>query len=448
MSNAPRDARAKRDWGSDDSATPILHVDMDSFFAQVEMREDPSLVGRPIIVGGTSGRGVVTSATYEARALGVRAGMPTSRARTLCPHAAFVPGSHALYRRYSQEVMGILATITPALEQVSIDEAFLDVSGARRRLGTSLEIATLIRTRIRDSVGLPASVGIASTKSVAKIASSHAKPDGLLLIPHEATVEFLHGLPVGALWGVGGRTGAILDREGIDTIGDLAHAPLARLTKLLGVASAHHLHDLAWGIDPRPVAPARAEKSVGMERTFEEDVRSRAQIEEFILAASHDCARRLRAGGVVGWTIGIKMRGADFHTITRSVSLVAPTDTGRDIARAARELFAREDMPIGGVRLFGVRVEGLQSRSGGVAVTLDRDERPAASERAMDQIRTKFGVGALAPATLLGKNTPERRSFGADDRHASSAEASSDRRGVDADGPGVGGGEPLQGTLL
>jgi DNA polymerase IV len=421
---------------------------MDSFFAQVEMREDPSLVGRPIIVGGTSGRGVVTSATYEARALGVRAGMPTSRARALCPHAAFVPGSHGLYRRYSQEVMGILATITPALEQVSIDEAFLDVSGARRRLGSPLEIATLIRTRIRDSVGLPASVGIASTKSVAKIASSHAKPDGLLLVPHEATVEFLHGLPVGALWGVGGRTGAILDREGIDTIGDLAHAPLARLTKLLGVASAHHLHDLAWGIDPRPVAPARAEKSVGMERTFEEDVRSRAQIEEFILAASHDCARRLRAGGVVGWTIGIKMRGADFHTITRSVSLVAPTDTGRDIARAARELFAREDMPIGGVRLFGVRVEGLQARSGGVAVTLDRDERPAASERAMDQIRTKFGAGALAPATLLGKKTPERRSFGADDRQVSSAEVSSDRRSPGTDGPGVGGGEPQQGTLL
>ena len=448
MSNAPRDARAKRDWGSDDSATPILHVDMDSFFAQVEMREDPSLVGRPIIVGGTSGRGVVTSATYEARALGVRAGMPTSRARALCPHAAFVPGSHGLYRRYSQEVMGILATITPALEQVSIDEAFLDVSGARRRLGSPLEIATLIRTRIRDNVGLPASVGIASTKSVAKIASSHAKPDGLLLIPHEATVGFLHGLPVGALWGVGGRTGAILDREGIDTIGDLAHAPLARLTKLLGVASAHHLHDLAWGIDPRPVAPARAEKSVGMERTFEEDVRSRAQIEEFILAASHDCARRLRAGGVVGWTIGIKMRGADFHTITRSVSLVAPTDTGRDIARAARELFAREDMPIGGVRLFGVRVEGLQARSGGVAVTLDRDERPAASARAMDQIRTKFGSGALAPATLLGKKTPERRSFGTDDRQVSSAEVSSDRRRPGTDGPGVGGGEPQQGTLL
>ena len=219
------------------------------------------------------------------------------------------------------------------------------------------------------------------------------------------------------------------------------------MTKLLGLASAHHLHDLAWGIDPRTVSPVRAEKSVGMERTFEDDVCSRAQIEEFILAASHDCARRLRAGGVVGWTVAIKMRGADFHTITRSVSLVAPTDTGRDIARAARELFSRENMPIGGVRLFGVRVEGLQSRSGGVAVTLDRDERPAASERAMDQIRTRFGAGALAPATLLGKKTPDRRSFGAEDPDASSVEAPSNQLGS-ARIARLGGGEPHQGTLL
>ena len=400
---------------------------------------------RPIVVGGTSGRGVVTSATYEARALGVRAGMPTSRARALCPTAAFIPGNHALYRHYSDQVMGILATITPALEQVSIDEAFLDVAGSRRRLGSPTHIARLIRTRIREAVGLPASVGIAATKSIAKIASSHAKPDGLLLIPKDSTVEFLHGLPVGALWGVGGRTGAILDREGIDTIGDLAHTPITRLTKLLGVASAHHLHDLSWGIDPRAVSTSRPEKSIGMERTFEDDVRSRTQIEQFILAASHDCARRLRSGGVVGWTVGIKMRGADFHTITRSISLVAPTDTGRDIARAAQSLFAREDMPIGGVRLFGVRVEGLQSRSNGVAVTLDRDEKPAASERAMDQIRSKFGAGALAPATLLGIQVPARRSFGGDaaqDGQGSRSAEASARQGGDARGSGE------QGTLL
>lgn len=409
MSNAPRDARAKRDWGSDDSCTPILHVDMDSFFAQVEMREDPTLIGRPVIVGGTSGRGVVTSATYEARSLGVRAGMPSARARALCPQAVFVAGNRELYRTYSQTVMEVLGSVTPTLEQVSIDEAFLDVRGARRRLGTPTQIAQLIRARIRQDVGLPASVGIAATKSVAKIASSHAKPDGLLLIPHSATVEFLHDLPVAALWGVGGRTEQILRREGIDTIGQLAHAALTRLTTLLGVANAHHLHDLAWGIDPRSVAPSRPEKSIGMERTFDEDIRSRAQIERFILAASHDCGRRLRESGVVGWTVGIKMRGSDFRTITRSVSLVAPTDTGRDIARAARLLFSREDMPIGGVRLFGVRVETLQPRSGGVAVTLDRDERPGASERAMDQIRSKFGTGALGPATLLETNSPGAR---------------------------------------
>ena len=184
-----------------------------------------------------------------------------------------------------------------------------------------------------------------------------------------------------------------------------------------------------------------------MERTFEEDVRSRADIEEFILAASHDCARRLRAGGVVGWTVGIKMRGTDFHTITRSVSLVAPTDTGRDIAQAAQGLFAREDMPIGGVRLFGVRVEGLQARSGGVAVTLDRDERPAASERAMDQIRDKFGAGALAPATLLGKKVPGRRSFGGDSNEAGAPPADSSAQ-THGQGRDPGNEEPTQGTLL
>jgi len=182
------------------------------------------------------------------------------------------------------------ATLEELFESTKIDPWFLD----------QMFLLDEVATRIREAVGLPASVGIAATKSVAKIASSHAKPDGLLLIPKDATVEFLHGLPVGALWGVGGRTGAILDREGIDTIGDLAHTTITRLTKLLGVASAHHLHDLSWGIDPRAVSTSRPEKSVGMERTFEEDVRSRADIEEFILAASHDCARRLRAGRAGG----------------------------------------------------------------------------------------------------------------------------------------------------
>lgn len=401
MSNAPRDTRARRDWGHDDTGADVLHVDMDSFFASVEIVEDPSLADRPLIVGGLGPRGVVTSATYPARARGVRAGMPTGRARALCPAARVVQGRHGVYGEYSRRVMEVLASVTPDLEQVSIDEAFLDVSGARRRLGSAVGIARGIRRRIRDEIGLPASVGIATTKSVAKIASSQAKPDGLLLIPADATVDFLHGLPVGALWGVGGRTGEVLDREGIVTVGDLAHTDLKRLVRLVGQASGHHLHDLAWGIDRRRVRPGREEKSIGTESTFSEDVVDRHALERFILRASHQCAARLRASGTVAWTVVVKLRGADFTTLTRSVTLPAPTDVGREVARVAGEIFARETLPTGGVRLLGVRVENLQRRSDGVAVTLDEDGRPLAAERAMDAVRERFGRSAVGPASLL-----------------------------------------------
>ena len=404
MSNAPRDKRRKRFWGDDDSQTNILHIDMDSFFAQVEIRQDPSLVGKAVIVGGSGNRGVVTSATYEARGLGVRAGMPIARARALCPTAVFIPGHFELYRMYSCKVMEIIGRFSPLVEQVSVDEAFVDVKGSRLRFGTPTQIARDIRTQIRGDLGLPASVGIASTKSVAKIASSNAKPDGLLLIPAEATIEFLHGLPVGALWGVGAKSGQILEREGIQTIGQLAEHPVQRLARLLGAAAAHQLHDLAWGIDPRPVCVSREEKSVGMERTFELDIRDRGVLEQFITKAAHECARRLREGGWVCRQVAIKMRGADFSTITRQQRLTAPTDLGREISRIARELFARETLPSGGVRLFGVRAEGLIAREEGFEVTLDQDERPEAAERAMDQIRGKYGAGAISIASLLDEN--------------------------------------------
>lgn len=401
MSNAPRDARARRDWGSDDSGTDILHVDMDSFFASVELAEDPGLAGRPLIVGGTGPRGVVTSATYEARAAGVHAGMPTGRARALCPTAVVVQGRHGVYGQYSRRIMALLGEVTPLVEQVSVDEAFLDVSGSRLRLGTPTRIGHELRRRIRAEVGLPASVGIAATKGVAKIASSHAKPDGLLLVPADATVEFLHGLPVGALWGVGGRTAEVLDREGIVTVGDLARADLARLQRLVGAAGAHHLHDQAWGVDRRRVSPGREEKSVGTESTFPENVVDRHALEQFVVRAAHQCARRLRESGAVGWTVSIKVRDPEFRTITRSVTLPVPTDLGREVARAAQELFARETMPTGGVRLLGVRVENLQRRCEGVAATLDEDGRPLATERAMDAVARRFGTAAIGPASLL-----------------------------------------------
>ena len=397
MSNAPRDKRRKRFWGDDDSQTNILHIDMDSFFAQVEIRQDPSLVGKAVIVGGSGNRGVVTSATYEARGLGVRAGMPIARARALCPTAVFIPGHFELYRMYSCKVMEIIGRFSPLVEQVSVDEAFVDVKGSRLRFGTPTQIARDIRTQIRGDLGLPASVGIASTKSVAKIASSNAKPDGLLLIPAETTIEFLHGLPVGALWGVGAKSGQILEREGIQTIGQLAEHPVQRLARLLGAAAAHQLHDLAWGIDPRPVCVSREEKSVGMERTFEVDIRDRDVLEQFITKAAHECARRLREGGWVCRQVAIKMRGADFSTITRQQRLAAPPDLGSESSRIARELFARETLPSGGVRLFGVRAEGFE-------VMLDQDERPEAAERAMDQIRGKYGAGAISIASLLDEN--------------------------------------------
>ncbi|QWW18949.1 DNA polymerase IV [Schaalia sp. 19OD2882] len=409
MSNAPRDPRARRNWGDDDSATPILHVDMDSFFAQVEMLEDPSLRGRPLIVGGTGNRGVVTSATYEVRELGVRAGMPTARARALCPQATVVPSSRGAYQRWSRRVMGILADVTPAVEQVSIDEAFMDVGGARLRLGGATSIARLLRERIRQETGLPASVGVACNKSVAKIASSHAKPDGMLLVPASATTDFLHGLPVGALWGVGGRTEEVLTREGIVTVGDLARTPMVRLVRVLGSAHAHHLHDLSMGVDPRPVRSGREDKSVGTERTFEEDVRSREDLEHFVLDASHSCVRRLRRAGMVGRTVVLKMRSGDFHTITRSLTLREPTDVGRVVAQAARTLLDREAIPATGVRLLGVRVEGLSSREDGVLVALDEDGRPLAAERAMDEIAARFGPGALRPATLVDPSSARAR---------------------------------------
>ena len=406
MSIAPRDAAARRDWGSDDSGTDILHVDMDSFFASVEIAEDPSLRGKPLIVGGRGNRGVVTAATYEVRGAGVHAGMPMSRARALAPHAIVVPGRKGTYSEYSRRVMDILQRVTPVLEKVSIDEAFLDVSGSHLRLGSSTAIAQEIRRMVREETGLPASVGIAVNKTVAKIASAHAKPDGWLLIPEDATVDFLHSLPVGALWGVGRRTGEVLAREGVDTIGDLAHLGKDRLRKLVGAASAYSLHELAWGIDRRPVQTRAREKSISTESTFDVNITSREKLEAFVLDAAHQCAKRLRAGGFVAWTVGIKMRDAKFATITRSVTLPEPTDVGRDVAAAARRLLDAETIPTGGVRLMGVKVEGLQARDDGVAVTLDHDVRPRAAETAMDQIAQRYGDEAVRPASLIENSAP------------------------------------------
>ncbi len=396
--------------GADMEQASILHVDMDSFFASVEVQERPELRGLPVIVGGSGARGVVTAATYEARAFGIRAGMPIGRARSACPHGVYLPSRHDLYREYSKLVMNVLREITPAVEQISIDEAFLDATGARLRIGTPVEVAELVRRRLREEVGLPASVGIASTKSVAKIASARAKPDGLLLVRHEETLDFLHPLPIGALWGVGRKTEEILRVRGIETIGDLAHHPLSELQSWLGVGQAGGLHDLAWGRDDRAVGPRQREKSISTERTFQTNVTSLDQLHAFLIGASHDCARRLRHADLKAWTVVMKLRDGNFETITRSRTLLAPTDVGREIAQAAVALAESVRFPRGGVRLAGVGVSSLVSQDEGVPTLLDDDPRPRATELVMDAAHTRFGANALRPASLLDE--PDHRPAG------------------------------------
>ncbi len=410
MSVSPRSATVRKDWGDDDSGTPILHVDMDSFFASVEVRENPDLEGKPVIVGGLGNRGVVTSATYPARSRGVRAGQPIGQARKLVPGAVFLPGRHSLYSQYSRQVMQVLSEVTPDLEVVSIDEAFLDVSGSVRRLGSPTAIARLIRSEIRSRLGLPVSVGIASTKSVAKIASVHAKPDGLLLIPEAKTTDFLHSLPVGALWGVGKRTGQILNQRGVDTIGDLAALEVTQLSRWVGEAHALHLHELAWGRDPRAVSARPREKSVSTEETFQHDVTSREELGKFVLYGAHQCARRIRERGLLAWTVTLKLRSSDFRTTTRSRTLQAPTDVGSVIALAARQLLDGEPIPGGGIRLAGVGVSGLVDEASGIPVLLDDDPRMRVAEQAMDLAERRFGRGTLLPATLIRASSDSKSS--------------------------------------
>ena len=403
MSRGPRSKAANRDWGADDSGTPILHVDMDAFFAAVELIDRPELRGRPVIVGGQH-RGVVLSATYEARAAGVHSAMPMSRARALCPQAIVISPDHRRYRDVSREVMRILGEVTPVIEPLSIDEAFLDVSGARRRVGPPTVIAERIRERIARELHVIASVGIASTKFVAKLASSHAKPDGMLLIPHEATIPFLHALPVGALWGVGERTQETLARLAIHTVADLAHTPPPALYRLVGAASGQRLLDLAWGRDPRAVEPVRQEKSIGHEQTFFTDLTDLADLSAVLLDQSHRCAARLRAAELVTSGVSIKVRLADFTTLTRSHPLDAATDVAHDIYMAARSLLAGMTLPPGGVRLLGVRCDALSdSATTAVQATLDdpgTERRDA--ERTMDVVRARYGASALTAGSLIG----------------------------------------------
>ncbi|WP_194949084.1 DNA polymerase IV [Actinomyces trachealis] len=401
MSRAPRSAQARRSWGDDDSATPILHMDMDAFFAAVELLDHPELVGLPVIVGGTNGRGVVCAASYEARTYGVSSAMPMGQALRRCPQAVVLPVRHRHYSQVSRQVMSVLAEVTPLVEQLSVDEAFLDVSGARRRMGTPVQIAKWIRAEIRERTGLPASVGVAATKFVAKLASSHAKPDGLLLIPADATRDFLDLLPVGAMWGVGERSAEVLTRWGIDDVRTLARTEPERLEKILGRAAGRHLWQLAQGIDPRPVMPVREEKSIGTESTFYDVIIDAEHARLVLLDQCHQVAARLRAGGLRARTVSVKLRGADFKTVTRSRTLPAATDLVAHMWPVVEVLWRAAPVPAGGYRLLGVRAEGLEREGEGVQLLLDEDPRSAQAERAADAVKCRWGKDALRPASLL-----------------------------------------------
>ncbi|MEO3884918.1 DNA polymerase IV [Nonomuraea sp. B5E05] len=389
--------------GVDDSGCPILHVDMDAFYASVELLDRPELVGRPVIVGSPAGRGVVLSATYEARAYGVHSAMPMSRARRLCPQATVIPPSHGKYSEVSKGVMEIFRAISPQVEPIASDEAFLDVGGARLRLGPPAAIAAMIREQVLDRYGITCSVGVASSKFVAKLASKQCKPDGLLVVPAGEVVDFLHPLPVSALWGVGERTEQALVRLGIRTVGDLARVPPGTLQRELGQAAGGHLAALAWGRDERPVTAHVPDKSIGNEETFAADVDDPEVIKRELLRLSERVAARMRKGGHVGRTVSVKLRRADFTTISRSRTLREPTDVAQVIYATACELFAAAGLERVRLRLVGVRMESL--RPAGEAVRqLSLGERETGwreAEQAMDKAIRRFGPDAVLPASLV-----------------------------------------------
>ncbi|ANZ38481.1 DNA polymerase IV [Lentzea guizhouensis] len=410
--NLPRGLRERfraRDgvW-PDDTGCRMLHVDMDAFYASVEIRERPELASQPVVVGGVSGRGVVSSANYIARELGVRSAMPTAHARRLAPHAVYLPPQFHLYEEVSRGVMAIFRDITPLVEPLSLDEAFLDVGGALRRLGlTPGGIGELIRSRVFEAHGVTCSVGVAPTKFLAKLSSGMCKPDGMMVIPAGSTLEFLHPLPVGALWGVGEKTAARLAQLGLETVGDVAAMPLATLRRKIGVALAEHLFALARGVDERAVVPVSREKSIGAEETFEVDHLDRAVLRRELLRLSERTASSLRAKGLHGRTVSIKVRFADFTTITRSRTLSVATDVTQEIYRTAVDLLDTQ-VPHGAVRLIGVRIEGLDNSDSAHQLIFDAPENGwREADQAADQARSRFGKLAVRPASLLGKD-PQR----------------------------------------
>ena len=380
----------------------ILHADLDAFYASVEQRDDPRLRGRPVIVGA----GVVLAASYEAKAYGVRTAMGGAQARRLCPGAVVVPPRMSAYAEASKAVYRVFEDTAPLVEGLSIDEAFLDVRGLERISGTPAEIAALLRHRVRERVGLPITVGVARTKFLAKVASAVAKPDGLLVVPRERELAFLHPLPVERLWGVGHVTARRLDALGIATVGDVAALDVSTLVTILGRASGRHLHALAHNRDPRPVRAGRRRGSIGSQRALGRSRRSPGAVDADVVALVDRITRRMRAAGRVGRTVVLRLRFDDFSRATRSHTLPHATAETHTILATARGLLA-EAMPTierRGLTLVGIAVANLEN-DGAVQLSLQLDGRDRlALDTAVDEIRSRFGSRAVTRAVLLGRN--------------------------------------------
>ena len=380
-------------------AEPILHVDMDSFFVEVERLSDPNLIGIPVAVGGIGPRGVIASASYEARRHGVSSAMPVGEARRRCPSLRIVSPEHGRYGEVSSEVFEIMRSVTPLVEGISIDEAFLDVSGLRLHYPSAEAIGARIRSLIRTDVGIPSSVGIATTKFVAKLASKHAKPDGMLRIVAGTELEFLHPLDVSELWGVGEATRASLGSIGIRTIGDVARAPMGLLEGGVGSASAHHLSALANGRDPRPVEGGMGARSISSENTFSQDLVERDAIERETLRLCDQVAARLAKAHLSGRTVTLKVRFGDFSTISRSSRQAVPIGHTADLWAIVRDLLDRAEMGDRSTRLLGVAVGDLTDTGDARQLTLGAERRDAAAE-VVDEVRERFGAASVIPARL------------------------------------------------
>ena len=381
----------------------ILHVDMDAFFASVSELDYPQYRGKPLVVGAGS-RGVVLSANYAARKFGIRAAMPVARAQRMAPTAIFIPPDHERYSEVSRRVMEIFFEYTPYVEPLSLDEAFLDVTGSQRLFGSGRDIAQAIRRRVSEQEKITCSVGISTTKFIAKLASGRCKPDGMLEIAHDRILTFLHPLPVSEIWGVGPKTNDELQRLGLRTVADIANTPIETLKRALGESAGVTLYELAWARDYREVVPDAPEKSISAAETFSYDLENREEIFRELLRLTERATHRLRKRELRSKTIGLKVRFSDFTTITRSKTVSLPMNGTHEIYEIAKDLYIALKLDGARIRLLGISLENLSDESGSVE-QLELGEREVGwreAQAAIDRAINRFGRDSVMPARLIG----------------------------------------------